>query len=96
MAHTAAKNAVFFERMKNVAIAVQNIREEWNRLKLQFQHEDIGNSEHYVEVNEITPAHIDAARDLFAQIENVFSNVQVNAGFRDHLLTPFLTNDPQI
>ena len=96
MAHTAAENAVFFQRMQNAAIALQNIREEWNRLKLQYQHKDIGNSEFFVAEGGITPAEIDDLRDVLAQIENVFSNVQVNAGFRDHILVPFLTNDPQI
>ncbi len=95
MAHSAEKNSVFFERHKNVAIALQNVREEIARLKVQFETE-VSGSEFYVNEGDTTVANVDAMRDVEAQIENVFSNVQVSAGFRNHILVPFLTNDPQL
>ena len=99
MPHTAAKNAVYFERHEKLAIALQNVREEIARLKSQHETEVAPSSvqsEFYVAVGDWTVQNVEDMRDLMAQIENVFSNIQVNAGFRGHILAPFLTNDPQL
>lgn len=99
MAYSAAKNAVFMERLKNAAVAFQNLREEGARLTdWWFQEIKVGgvNDEDFVDTDIATTAEAEMMMSFFADYKNFCENGVVASGWRNSHLVPFLADDDQV
>ena len=95
MAFNANDNAVFHQRVKNYAVAMQNLREEGKRLSDWYFQEISGNAA-FVNTDASTVAEVTAMVNYFTDFAKLNENEAVSADSRRISLIPFLTNDPAI
>jgi hypothetical protein len=93
MAFSASKNQLFHERVKNYAVAMQNLREEGERLKDWYFQEITGN-QFFVNTDTATTTEVVAMVNYIADFEKINSNEAVVADSRRLSLIPFLPNAP--
>jgi len=93
MAFSPNKNQVFHSRVKNYAVAMQNLREEGDRLKNWYFQEITGN-EFFVNTDTATTAEIGSMINYMTDFEKLNSSEAVAADSRRISLIPFLANDP--
>jgi hypothetical protein len=93
MAYSASKNQLFHERVKNYAVAMQNLREEGDRLKDWYFQEITGN-EFFVNTDTATTAEIGSMVNYITDFEKLNTNEAVAADARRISLIPFLPNAP--
>lgn len=93
MAFSAAKNAVFHERVKNYAVAMQNLREEGERLKDWYFQEISGNAD-FVDTPQSTTSEVVAMINYMTDFEKLNSSEAVSADARRISLIPFISNEP--
>ena len=93
MAFSANKNLLFHERVKNYAVAMQNLREEGERLKDWYFQEVTGN-QFFVNTDVATTAEVVAMMNYMTDFESLNTNVAVAADARRISLIPFLPDDP--
>lgn len=93
MAYSAAKNQLFHERVKNYASAMQNLREEGDRLKDWYFQEVTGHAD-FVNTDTATTTEIVAMINYMTDFEKLNANEAVTADARRLSLIPFLPNVP--
>lgn len=93
MAYSANKNQLFHERVKNYAVAMQNLREEGARLKDWYFQEVSGNAA-FVTTDIATVAEITSMINYMTDFEKLNSAEAVSADARRISLIPFLPNAP--
>ena len=93
MAFSPNKNAVFHERVKNYAVAMQNLREEGERLK-DWYFQEITGSADFVSTPESTTAEVISMVNYMTDFEKLNANEAVTADARRISLIPFLSNAP--
>ena len=91
MAFSANKNQIFSERVRNYAVAMQNLREEGERLKDWYFQEVTGN-EHFINTDTATTAEIISMINYKTDFEKLNTNEAVTADSRRLNLIPFLAN----
>ena len=93
MAYSANKNQLFHERVKNYAVAMQNLREEGDRLKDWYFQEVTGNAA-FINTDTATTTEIVAIINYATDFEKLNANEAVTADSRRLSLIPFLPNVP--
>ncbi len=93
MAFSAEKNIIYQARIKNFAVAMQNLREEAARLRAWYFAE-INNNEFFVNTSQSTTAEVQAINDLTEDFRLLFENGVVAQGYRSGQLIPFLADKP--
>jgi hypothetical protein len=93
MAYSAAKNIRFHERVKNYAVAMQNLREEGDRLK-DWYFQEITGSEFFVNTDVATTAEIGSMINYMTDFEKLNTSEAVAADARRISLIPFLATTP--
>jgi len=93
MAFSAAKNERFHERVKNYAVAMQNLREEGDRLK-DWYFQEISGNQFFVNTEIATTAEIGSMVNYMTDFEKLNSSEAVLADARRISLIPFLATTP--
>lgn len=99
MAHSPQKNQIFAERLKNSAVAFQNLLEEGARLRAQFFAEiKVGGveNEHYDDTEIATKAEMESMLSFFEDFRKLVENEAVSQGWRNGWLIPFLVDESQL
>jgi hypothetical protein len=93
MAFTANDNEIFHTRIKNYAVAMQNLREEGKRLN-DWYFQEITGSNAFVDTQIATVSEVQAMVNYITAFSNLNESVEVSADARRISLIPFLTNTP--
>ena len=93
MAFSPSKNQLFHERVKNYAVAMQNLREEGQRLKDWYFQEISGDAD-FVDTGQSTAAEVTTMINYMTDFEKLNMNEAVTADARRISLIPFLSDQP--
>lgn len=91
MTWNSQKNAVFFKRVRNVALAMQDTFDEIERLKLIYNAEGLSTGDpEYVDAEGLTVAELDAFFPVALDFQKFLTNQAVTTQDREALIAPII------
>ena len=97
MAYSTEKNQVFMERLKNAAVAFQNLREEAQRLR-DWYFDEISpaavDDEDFVDTSIATVDEAKMMINYLGDFQSLNDNVALSADARRVTLIPFISDTP--